>query len=424
MKSFSRFNAIPHLVVTAAYVAILTVGWYQPIRIHAYTEHSNSWIRQEPTLDDEMAKEFIINHWLIQIFSHTADLRHQLVITGWLDAKGGSTSHMRLIFDGFVYDVDFTSTEFKIQDQRPQYIKITQGEVELIIYPSEIRLLSIKVNAGRLDFTTTSRGLPLWLAKDQEQMLTIAYDQYGNPSYIGGFGDVTDASGTVSYSDGNDTFSGYGFYTRWWSNGINQNYIYWDALWMQQDEFYLMMWQSWNPNTKDTYVHSGFLGFPSHKLYYSFDDFEFEDYHGKSFEIRARARIGSYERGFIDAKGTRTGELTAFANPLVNWTGTLSFDDQIISIDTEGSGEVIHTITIGDIGGGTPPEFFNFDDKVDGTDLALFIDCYKGLAPSEAMYLADLGGGTPPQFFNWDGIVDGKDLALFLQCYREQGPST
>jgi len=76
----------------------------------------------------------------------------------------------------------------------------------------------------------------------------------------------------------------------------------------------------------------------------------------------------------------------------------------------------------GDLGGGIPPKFFNFDDKVDGKDLALFIQCYRGLAPPEAMYLGDLGGGLPPQFFNFDSKVDGKDLALFIECYRGQGP--
>jgi len=77
---------------------------------------------------------------------------------------------------------------------------------------------------------------------------------------------------------------------------------------------------------------------------------------------------------------------------------------------------------VGDFGGGLPPQFFACDGKVDGKDLALFLQCFKGLAPPEAMYLADLGSGVPPQFFNCDGVVDGKDLALFLQCFKGQGP--
>jgi parallel beta-helix repeat protein len=79
---------------------------------------------------------------------------------------------------------------------------------------------------------------------------------------------------------------------------------------------------------------------------------------------------------------------------------------------------------VGDLGGGLPPEYFNFDSKVDGMDLALFIQCYKSLAPPEAMYLADLGGGLPPEFFNCDGVVDGYDLALFIACYKGNGPDT
>jgi len=77
---------------------------------------------------------------------------------------------------------------------------------------------------------------------------------------------------------------------------------------------------------------------------------------------------------------------------------------------------------VGDIGGGLPPQFFQCDGIIDGKDVALFIQCYNGLAPPESMYLADLGGGLPPQFFKCDGIVDGNDLALFIQCYNDLGP--
>jgi len=36
--------------------------------------------------------------------------------------------------------------------------------------------------------------------------------------------------------------------------------------------------------------------------------------------------------------------------------------------------------------------------------------------------VGDLGGGVPPQFYNWDGEVDGKDLALFLMLYKGYQP--
>lgn len=77
---------------------------------------------------------------------------------------------------------------------------------------------------------------------------------------------------------------------------------------------------------------------------------------------------------------------------------------------------------LGDLGGGVPPTFFNFDGKVDSKDYSLFLQCLKGVAPPEAMYLADLGGGLPPKFFQFDGKVDSKDYSLFLQCLRGTGP--
>ena len=70
-----------------------------------------------------------------------------------------------------------------------------------------------------------------------------------------------------------------------------------------------------------------------------------------------------------------------------------------------------------------PPQFFKCDGLVDGKDLALFLQCYKGLGPQGAMYLADLGGEMPPKFFKCDGKIDGKDLALFLQCFKGLGPA-
>jgi len=91
-------------------------------------------------------------------------------------------------------------------------------------------------------------------------------------------------------------------------------------------------------------------------------------------------------------------------------------------LDNSYTGDWILVTKVGDLGGGVPPAFFNCDGSVDGKDLALFLQCYTGTAPAEAMYLGDLGGGVPPQFYDCDGNVDGKDLSLFLQCYNGLGP--
>jgi len=79
---------------------------------------------------------------------------------------------------------------------------------------------------------------------------------------------------------------------------------------------------------------------------------------------------------------------------------------------------------VGDLGGGLPPQFFECDGKVDGKDLALFLMCFKGISPLDAMYLGDLGSGVPPEFYQCDGKVDGKDLALFLLCFKGLGPDS
>jgi len=76
---------------------------------------------------------------------------------------------------------------------------------------------------------------------------------------------------------------------------------------------------------------------------------------------------------------------------------------------------------LGDLGSGIPPTFYEFDGKVDGKDLSLFLLCFKGLAGPD-WRIGDLGGGMPPVFFAYDGKVDGKDLSLFLMCFKGQGP--
>jgi hypothetical protein len=81
----------------------------------------------------------------------------------------------------------------------------------------------------------------------------------------------------------------------------------------------------------------------------------------------------------------------------------------------------VHDRKIGDLGGDLPPQFFAFDNTVDSKDFALFMLCYRGSAPAEAMYLGDLGGGSPLRLFEYDGLVDGKDLALFLICHKGSG---
>jgi len=161
------------------------------------------------------------------------------------------------------------------------------------------------------------------------------------------------------------------------------------------------------------------------------------DFNGNTGYIKIKVSGESGASGFvkvIQPVGLNTTEIKVFLN---NTRLNFPSHDPPRSISTDGTHYLVyfefalstHHITVllekvGDLGGGLPPEFFNFDNIVDAKDLALFIQCYRGLAPQEAMYLADLGGGIPPQFFACDGKVDGKDLALFIQCYKGQGPDT
>jgi hypothetical protein len=81
---------------------------------------------------------------------------------------------------------------------------------------------------------------------------------------------------------------------------------------------------------------------------------------------------------------------------------------------------------VGDLGSrvGSTNTFGAFDGAVTSTDLNLFLQCYKGTAPAQWMYLADLGSrvGSINMFFVCDDAVTSTDLNLFLQCYKGYGP--
>jgi parallel beta-helix repeat protein len=129
------------------------------------------------------------------------------------------------------------------------------------------------------------------------------------------------------------------------------------------------------------------------------------------------------------AKGNYT--ISAYATPVTGET------DIINNNCTDGS---VLITKVGDLGSrvlnATSGKYQNvfgvFDGVVTGTDLNLFLLCYKGQAPTADMYLADLGSrvevspGPPPVyanvFFVCDGLVTGTDLSLFLQCYKGTGP--
>jgi len=108
------------------------------------------------------------------------------------------------------------------------------------------------------------------------------------------------------------------------------------------------------------------------------------------------------------------------AGNIINVTQTLHASMYTKGISTFSFSISFYGSKIGDIGGGDPPQFFSFDGEVNGKDLGLFLQCYKGAAPQEAMYLCDIGGGVPLQLYKSDGIVDGKDLYLFLRCLNAE----
>lgn len=76
----------------------------------------------------------------------------------------------------------------------------------------------------------------------------------------------------------------------------------------------------------------------------------------------------------------------------------------------------------GDLGGGIPPTWFNFDGVVDWKDVFLFRDAFLRGNYMLGIEIADLGGGVPPTFGAFDCMIDWKDVFLFRLCFLGQGP--
>jgi hypothetical protein len=108
------------------------------------------------------------------------------------------------------------------------------------------------------------------------------------------------------------------------------------------------------------------------------------------------------------------------AGSTVSVTQTLQVHMNTMGISTFSFTITFYGEKIGDIGGGTPSQFFAFDGNVGGDDWYLFMQCYKGEAPKYVYELCDIGGGNPPQLYKSDGVVDSKDFALMLMLYHGQ----
>jgi hypothetical protein len=293
--------------------------------------NSNSWIMQETSFQDEVLKNFNVEHWLVFFILHTPDNTSYLSLAGWLDSHGQSA--MLLKMDDNQYAFNFAGKQFQFENDEPYNVTIAQGDVEIVVHPNEERIITVHTNYGTYSFTSFSRGLPLWLARNEDEMIICTKNSVtGYPYYIGGFGDLITVSGTVQ----DKYFEGYGVYVHWWTNEfVMQD---WASLFMNQEDFYLMTWQSWNKtNPAIEYLSTGFLGFPNKNQYYSFDNFTFISRGSSEYTI-----IGNYEKGFININGKKIGELmnNNQTGLYIHWDGTLTFNEEEIAVNAEGSGEI------------------------------------------------------------------------------------
>jgi hypothetical protein len=153
----------------------------------------------------------------------------------------------------------------------------------------------------------------------------------------------------------------------------------------------------------------------------------------ESFNVTIHANITAIQtQNSTLASGTSsqitfTWNTTGFARGNYTiWAYAWPVQDETYTKDNNCSDGSVLITKVGDIGSriGSTNVFGVGDDLITSDDLQLLLQCYKGAAPAQWMYLGDLGSrvGSTNEFFVCDGLVTGTDLQLFLQCYRGTGP--
>jgi hypothetical protein len=339
LASFRRSKYIVYLMgllVVIFFVVIFSIGLFAATPLKHIT--SNSSIMQESTLDDEAVKGYATEHWLFNVIAYTADRAHSFKFGGWLDRGGDTEGSMRL--DDLVISTIKPSGPVVVSDKRPSNISIEQGGWKFTLYSSQERIAKISGSSSGYNYLVTidahSRGLPMWLARTELEMVVAGRDANGTMGFVGGFGDAIDVEITLVSDLYNLNFTGYGVYVHWWTNHF-PSYVDWINVCVQDSNFYTLIFHSWNPITKERYVHAGFLGFPASKEYYSFDNYEV------TYDINVTQPFvitGSYPGGTVNLTGT-----AVYESFWMRWSGTITLHGNAITVTNADSGpEVFQNI--------------------------------------------------------------------------------
>lgn len=333
MKSLTKFLPIVYL---------LLFGFLNCTGIVCATGTSNSWIMDEPKLEDEIPRSKTTKEWWgLYGHTYTADGLHELLIDFNILREGG----------GWVsFTIDGDQTYLKPQNNpiwepsKPEtfFLKINQKvDLRLDWYPGEYRVFNISSPEGKLIIETQSRGIPLWHARTEDEMIAYRETKDGTPTYLGGFGDCVLIEATFTTSSQTLSFSGFGMYGRGWTKELIGD-AYYRAIFINHPKFYVQVMHDVGPYTGKILYHGGRIGFPDKGIFRRFDNFTYWD-SGPAGEAKYYKLTGNFEGGQVNLMGEKIGFLRIPSHhPYIRWNGTVTVNGETINVanDAFGSGEI------------------------------------------------------------------------------------
>jgi len=305
---------------------------------------SNSWIMDKPTIDDEKPKGDIgrSQWWAWYGYAYTENNASTLLLNANIYPRDGTLYGNSYTLDGIIETFNFNMDISWNEETKTLYGTMKRerdnvtGTWSLEFPASGYRLYKQKVLSEEFTLEMWSRGIPLWGAKTESQMLQVGWS-HGEPVYGGGFHDCVVVKANLTRGKETKIFDGFGMYARAWLTEIIGEGEAVVGFVNQQPEFYINFMYVRNPyNLEEVFVKQGRIGFPDKA--YRFDSFV---YSGDKWPSLQWFKLnGTYEDGEVNLVGENIGFLhNRQKHPLIHWIGTITRNGKVINVDSLGSGE-------------------------------------------------------------------------------------
>jgi hypothetical protein len=329
---------------TVSIICLFLISFLSCTQIIYADRTSNSWIMDEPDLEDEIPlihRGTTKQWWGFYGITYTEDRSHELLLDFNILWRG--TGWVSFTIDGDQY-------YFK-QENNPSWdpsesetflLKLSPTvHLELNWYPGGYRVFNISSSERKLVIESWSRGIPLWHARTEDEMVVYRETIDGSPTYLAGFGDCISIKATLTTSNETLTFSGAGMYGRAWTKGAVGD-AYYKAVFVSHPEFYIQVIHTDGPYTGQVLLHAGRIGFPERGLFYRFDNFTYWD-SGPEGLAQYYTVTGTFEGGEVYLTGEKIGYLRVPSHHgYLQWNGTVTINGETIKVayDAFGSGEI------------------------------------------------------------------------------------